>query len=45
MEVINHASNDHRIGRLLILHQEFGDFNGIEISIQDEGKTLKIFLN
>ena len=45
IEVINHASNDHRIGRLLTLYQELGDFNGIEISIQDEGKTLKIFLD
>ena len=44
IEVINHASNDHPIGRLLTLYQEL-DFNGIEISLQDGGKTLKIFLD
>ena len=45
IEVINHATNDHPIGRLLTLYQELGDFNGIEISLQDGGKTLKIFLD
>jgi hypothetical protein len=45
IEIINHASNDHPIGRLLTLYKEMNDFNGIEISIQDGGETLKIFLD
>lgn len=45
IEVINHASNDHRIGRLLTLYKEFGDFENITISMQDGGETLKIFLD
>jgi hypothetical protein len=44
LEVINHTKNDYAIGRLLTLYKELGDFNGIEISIQDGGRTLKIFL-
>ena len=46
IEVINHATteNENSIGRLLTLYKEMGDFNNIEISIQDNGKTLKIFL-
>ena len=46
IEVINHATteNGNSIGRLLTLYKEMGDFNNIEISIQDNGKTLKIFL-
>lgn len=45
LEIINHASNDYPIGRLLTLYKEMSNFNGIEISIQDGGKTLKIFLD
>ena len=45
LEIINHATNDHQVGRLLTLHKSMGDFEGIEISIQDGGKTLKIFLD
>jgi len=45
IEVINHANNDLTISRLLTLYQELGDFNSIQISIQDSGKTLKIFLD
>lgn len=45
IEVINHAANDHPIGRLLTLHKEMFDFDSIQISIQDGGKTLKIFLD
>jgi len=45
IEVINHADNGLQIGRLLTLYQEFNDFNSIEISMQDGGKTLKIFLD
>ena len=47
VEVINHATsrNGNSIGRLLTLYKEMGDFNNIELSIQDGGKTLKIFLD
>ena len=44
LEVINHAKNGKDIGRLLTLHKSLGDFNAIEIHLQDGGKTLKIFL-
>jgi len=44
LEVINHAKNDMAIGRILTLYQELGDFKVIELSYQDGGKTLKIFL-
>lgn len=45
IEVINHANNNLTMGRLLTLYQDLGDFNSIQISIQDSGKTLKIFLD
>jgi hypothetical protein len=47
IEVINHATteNGNGIGRLLTLYKEMGDFNTIQISIQDSGRTLKIFLD
>ena len=45
LEVINHASNDRPIGRILTLYKEIHDFDNIEISVQDGGRTLKIFLN
>jgi len=47
VEIINHATakNGNGIGRLLTLYKEMGDFNTIEISIQDNGRTLKIFLD
>ena len=44
LEIINHAQNDKSIGRLLTLYKDMGDFNAIEIHLQDGGKTLKIFL-
>ena len=44
VEVINHAENDRQIGRLLTLHKSLGDFNAIELQLQDGGETLKIFL-
>jgi hypothetical protein len=44
LEVINHAGNDLGIGRLLTLYKEMGDFNSVELSLQDSGRTLKIFL-
>lgn len=45
LEVINHAKNDHPIGRILTLYKELGDFKSIELSYQDGKRTLKIFLN
>ena len=47
LEVINHASvlNGYSIGRLLVLHKLLGDFKSLEFSLQDDGKTLKIFLD
>lgn len=45
LEIINHATNDKPIGRLLTLHKELKDFTNIEISIQDGQRTLKIFLD
>jgi len=45
VEVINHAQNDMKIGRLLTLYKELNDFENIEISVQDQGRTLKIFLD
>ena len=46
LEVINHATAEQGIpiGRVLTLYKEMGDFNTVELSIQDGGKTLKIFL-
>jgi len=44
LEIINHAKNGKDIGRLLTLHKSLGDFNAIEIHLQDGGTTLKIFL-
>jgi len=44
LEVINHAKNDMPIGRILTLYKELEDFNKIEVSYQDGGMTLKIFL-
>jgi hypothetical protein len=44
IEVINHAKNDMAIGRLLTLYKELDAFNTVELSIQDGGRTLKIFL-
>lgn len=45
IEVINHAKNDYSVGRMLTLHKELGDFDIAEISMQDGGKTMKIFLS
>jgi hypothetical protein len=46
LEVINHSSDiNNPIGRILTLYKELDDFNSIEISIQDNGRTMKIFLN
>ncbi len=45
IEVINHAKNEHPIGRLLVLYKELGHFDVAEISMQDGERTMKIFLN
>lgn len=45
LEIINHANNNKPIGRILTLYKELKDFNSIEIQIQDDGKTIKIFLD
>jgi hypothetical protein len=45
LEVINHAKNDMPIGRILTLYKELDDFNSIEVSYQDGGMTLKIFID
>ena len=44
-EVINHASNDEKIGRILTMHKILKDFENIEVQYQDGGRTLKIFLS
>jgi len=45
LEVINHAKNDKPVGRILTLYQDLGDFKHVELSYQDGGRTLKIFLS
>jgi hypothetical protein len=45
IEIINHAKNDYSVGRMLTLHKMLGDFDIAEISMQDGGRTMKIFLN
>lgn len=47
VEVINHATaqNGYNIGRILTLYKEMLDFDNVELSIQDNGRTLKIFLS
>ena len=45
LEIINHATNDKAVGRLLTLYKELKHFKTLEFSVQDDGKTLKIFLN
>lgn len=45
IEVINHAKNDKPIGRILTLYKELKDFDIVNFSLQDENRTLKIFLN
>lgn len=44
IEVINHAKNKLPTGRLVVLLKDMEDFDEIEVSVQDDGKTLKIFL-
>lgn len=44
IEVINHAKNKLPTGRLVVLLKDMEDFDEIEVFVQDDGKTLKIFL-
>jgi hypothetical protein len=45
LEVINHASNSHPIGRVLTMYKKTGDFTVVDAEFQDDGKTLKIFIS
>lgn len=45
LEVINHAKNSHRIGRLLTMYKETEDFTVVDAEFQDGGETLKIFIS
>jgi hypothetical protein len=45
LEVINHAKNSHRIGRILTLYKETEDFTVVDAEFQDDGRTLKIFIS
>jgi hypothetical protein len=47
LEVINHAgTSEHiRYGRAFSAHKELGEFDTLSISIQDNGRTIKIFLD
>jgi len=46
-EVINHAYNLEDVGRLITFYknEKYKDFNNIEFQLQDNGETLKIFIN
>jgi hypothetical protein len=47
LEIINHAGKSEHIqfGRALTAYKELGDFTSLTMSIQDGGRTLKIFLD
>lgn len=45
LEVINHAKNDHPIGRLLTMYKETEDFTVVDAEFQDGNRTLKIFIS
>lgn len=45
IELINHAENHLEKGRILTLYENMGHFNKVEISIQDDNQTMKIFLS
>jgi len=45
IELINHAENHFEKGRILTLYENRGHFNKVEISIQDDNQTMKIFLS
>lgn len=45
LEIINHAKNEKRFGRMLTMYKELGDFENLEVQYQDDGRTLKVFLS
>ena len=45
LEVINHASNSHPIGRILTMYKETEDFTVVDAEFQDSHRTLKIFIS
>lgn len=45
LEIINHADNGKRFGRMLTMYKELGDFDNLEVHYQDDGRTLKVFLS
>jgi hypothetical protein len=49
VEIINHGNNTHPFGRFLVMKtkelNEGNSINSFEFSIQDDGKTLKIFID
>jgi hypothetical protein len=45
LEVINHASNYLKVGRVLTLYKSDKDFTVVEASFQDQDRTLKIFIS
>lgn len=44
LEVINHSNNDYPIGRLVTVHRKLGDFRIIHLELQDDDRTLKLFI-
>ena len=45
LEIINHGKNQYDVGRLIVLYKtEEGGFQDIEFSVQDDNRTLKIFI-
>jgi len=44
VEFINHAKNRYEIGRVITLYKDRGDFEVIDIEIQDDNKTMKVFV-
>ena len=47
LEIINHAGSSEFInfGRCFSAHKDLGDFKELLFSVQDNNKTLKIFLD
>ena len=45
IEFINHANNRYKIGRIFTMYQDMDDFNSVEVSIQDDGMTMKVFIS
>lgn len=44
IEIINHAGNQYQKGRLVVAYKG-KDFKELDFSLQDDGRTLKIFLS